>query len=366
MKKKSGGINLKVRNGTFYLRKQCGGERREISLGTERQMAAKTKATRFLATLEATGSWDVAAEELRGKQVLKKGESPTFEQMKELYSEFVAQSASPVRPVTFVTNVNALRRLMVRLRAEVVAEINTDRINFKKVNRQTVVGEIRHAKAIFKKTALKFYSKKGVKVHNPFSEMELGKLVRQPYTPLPADVRRRIWDEARELGPIEGLIVVLAMGIGLRKNEIDKARLSWIRMMDGHATFTVQEEEDFKPKSGARRTIQITTILAEEIFRLREKTSPSSFDSYLVAGYGRSNTRKDKSYRRINEWLKSMGVKEKQPLHSMRKEFGSNVFSQYGVGVASKLLGHADVKLTMDTYAGLTVPPVIDMSAMIG
>jgi len=364
IKIKSGGMNLKSRNGAFYLRKQVDGARKEISLGTDKPRDAKTKAARFLATLGSTGSWDLAAEELRGKKVLKKGESPTFDQMKELYAGFNGQSAKPVRGVTFTTNTNALRRLMGRSKANTVVDIRPDKIDFKG-KRKTIESEIRHAKAIFKKTALRYYEKRGVKVHNPFEGHELGTVKRNPYTPLAFKDRREILEAARCLGREECLIVILALEIGLRKNEIDKARLSWIRRMEDHATFTVQLEDDFEPKTGAARIIKIPKKLAEEIIEIRNASSPTQFDPYIIPGAGRGPTRKDKSFRRVNKWLRSMGIKDTQPLHTLRKEFGSVVFTSHGLGVAGKLLGHADVNLTMDTYAGLTALPVIDLGVLV-
>jgi integrase len=358
-------MNLKTKNGIFYLRKQIDGKRKEISLDTDKASIAKTRANRFLTTLEETGSWDAAGEELRGKPIIKKGESPDFEQIKNLYKKFVDQSPKPVRSNTFATNISALKKLMETLKVKTIAEINPDTIKFTPENRKKIISQIKHCKAILKPSALKYYNQQGVKVTNPFKEMELGGMVRNPYTPLSSEKRKAIWDEARKLPVDEALTIILAMGIGLRKNEIDHARTSWISMMDDHAVFTVKTEDDFIPKSSANRNIPISKELAEEILEIRNKANPTELDPYILPGRGRSATRKDKTYRRVCEWLKGKGVTSTMPLHSLRKEFGSSVFTAHGVGVASVLLGHADVKLTMDTYAGLTASPTIDMGGLI-
>lgn len=358
-------MNLKNRNGVWYLRKSHGGKQKEVSLATESKTIANTRANRFLVTLEETKNWDLAVTELRGKRILKKGESPNLEQMKELYKNFMLQSPTPIRSNTMATNLSALKRIMERLNVKTVCEIDVDNIKFTKENRKPIISEIKHCKAMFKPSCLKFYEKQGVKVSNPFHEMELGGIVRNPYTPLSADKRKAIWEEARTLPTDEALIVILALGAGLRKSEIDKARLSWIGMMDDHCVFTVKAEHDFTPKSSSNRNIPIAKELAEEIIEIRNLGNPTENDPYILAGNGRGASRKDKAYRKVNDWLKSKGVTSVNPLHSLRKEFGSKVFTEHGIGVASVLLGHADIKLTMDTYSGLTASPVIDMGGMI-
>lgn len=358
-------MNLKSRNGKWYVRKLHDGKQQECSLQTPSKAIATTRANRFLTTLQETGSWEAAVTELRGKPIIKKGESPTFDQFKELYQKFVSQSAKPIRKNTLATNLSALKQLMITLKVKTVAEINTDKIKFTPENRRTIISQIKHCKAMFKPACLKFYGKQGVKVTNPFNDLELGGMVRNPYTPLSSEKRKAIWDEARKLPPDEALSILIALGAGLRKNEIDKARTSWISFMDDHAIFTVRTEEDFIPKSSANRNIPISKDLAKEILEIRETMNPNENDPYILAGDGRGATRKDKTYRRVNAWLKTKGVTSPNPLHSLRKEFGSNVFTEHGVGVASVLLGHADIKLTMDTYAGLTAAPVIDIGGMI-
>lgn len=358
-------MNLKARNGKWYVRKLHGGKQQEASLQTTSKTVATTRANRFLTTLQETGFWDLAVTELRGKPIIKKGESPDFEQMKELYKKYVLQCAKPVRSNTFATNVSALKKLMETLKVKTIAEINMDTIKFTPENRKRIISQIKHCKAILKPACLKFYNQQGVKVTNPFKEMELGGMVRNPYTPLSSEKRKAIWDEARNLPVDEALTVILALGIGLRKNEIDHSRTSWISMMDDHAIFTVRTEDDFIPKSSANRNIPIALDLAKEILEIRSKDNPTELDPYILSGAGRSATRKDKTYRRVCDWLKGKGVTSGMPLHSLRKEFGSNVFTAHGVGVASVLLGHADIKLTMDTYAGLTATPTIDMGGLI-
>ena len=51
-------------------------------------------------------------------------------------------------------------------------------------------------------------------------------------------------------------------------------------------------------------------------------------------------------------WLRKQGVKDLKPVHYLRKCYGSLAVADHGVFIASKLLGHASISLTVSTYAG--------------
>ena len=360
---------LKLRGTTFHIQttNPQTGRQDSTSLRTKEKKVAIARKNRFLVTLEETGSWEAAKEELLGKKIVKKGQSPDFEQMKDLYRKYCDQSAKSVRPVTITTNVNALRRLMERCKAETVADITQDRLNVTGEEGKKVVREIKHAKGIFKAAALRFYEKQGVKVWNPFTGIELPTEEPKPYIPLSEEKRRAIWNEGKNLPADQALVILLGMGLGLRISEIDKARVDWFVKEGDHYIFTIKDEEDFKPKTHhSRRNIPVAASLVEEILETREKLNPSDFDPYILAGDGRGHYRKDKTYRATSEWLKVMGVEERNPNHSLRKEFASNVMKAHGGETAYKLIGHTDMNLFMKVYGGLVKPATIDMGAIIG
>ena len=49
-------------------------------------------------------------------------------------------------------------------------------------------------------------------------------------------------------------------------------------------------------------------------------------------------------------WLRSHGVKSKTPLHTLRKEYGSQINARYGLFAASSMLRHADIAVTAAHY----------------
>src|SRR6266545_3906069 len=54
---------------------------------------------------------------------------------------------------------------------------------------------------------------------------------------------------------------------------------------------------------------------------------------------------------RLNEWLRSKGVKANKPLHEMRKEIGALIATQHGIYAASRFLRHSDITTTARHYA---------------
>jgi integrase len=53
---------------------------------------------------------------------------------------------------------------------------------------------------------------------------------------------------------------------------------------------------------------------------------------------------------RLIIWLRKNGVKANKPLHTLRKEFGSQVCAAHGVHAASRQLRHADIAITSAFY----------------
>jgi len=49
-------------------------------------------------------------------------------------------------------------------------------------------------------------------------------------------------------------------------------------------------------------------------------------------------------------WLRAHGVTSRTPLHSLRKEFGSQINARYGLTAASEMLRHGDIAVTAAHY----------------
>src|SRR4029077_5621212 len=56
------------------------------------------------------------------------------------------------------------------------------------------------------------------------------------------------------------------------------------------------------------------------------------------------------TFDRLIDWLRSQGVRSLKPLHTLRKEFGSEVCRHFGIYAASAALRHSDIKITCQYY----------------
>src|SRR4029077_12306253 len=52
----------------------------------------------------------------------------------------------------------------------------------------------------------------------------------------------------------------------------------------------------------------------------------------------------------LGKWLRDHGVTGNKPLHTLRKEFGSQVCAKHGIYAASTALRHADIAITSQHY----------------
>ncbi len=146
-------------------------------------------------------------------------------------------------------------------------------------------------------------------------------------------------------------IFLLAIGAGLRRNEIDK--LEWASIFWDDSKIRIQATKYFQPKTEeSEGDIDVDPELLEVLrFYL-----PSAKDEFVINGnrprLGASyeNYRCAKEYDALVKWLRSKGITAKSPMHSLRKEFGSLICEQGGIFAASVQLRHSNIGITRDHY----------------
>ena len=266
----------------------------------------------------------------------------------------------------------------------------------------TVTKVIRNAKACFSREALAIMARKGFRIDNPFDGIKLTQEI-QPVFSLDEMVVKRIWDELpllrdgdphatdptirprkrarvqivstaptkidfRHPHPASYAAVLLALGFGLRANEIDKARWSWFGFnAKGEGFLSIKEESDFKPKGGSARILKIQNAVYDALIETRtDLASP-----YILGGQTNSSdtVTQGESYRCVaalqtaNAWLRARGIEAEKrrgnPLHRLRKQFGSEVATGFGLFAAQKLLGHSSPIVTAKYYAAQTELPTL-------
>jgi integrase len=159
-------------------------------------------------------------------------------------------------------------------------------------------------------------------------------------------------EELADPKPEQYKIFLLGLMAGLRRNEIDK--LPWSAFDFANSEIHIENTPFFRTKSDdSNRPIPIDSELAE-LFRgyyLRRKgefviesgvmPDPNAdFDSY----------RCENDMKELLAWLRAHGVKSRTPLHSLRKEYGSQICAQFGIFSAQVALGHSDPKITSMHY----------------
>lgn len=145
-------------------------------------------------------------------------------------------------------------------------------------------------------------------------------------------------------------VLVLGLCAGLRRGEID--RLLWSQVDFGRSQIVIKASDCFAPKANSVGDIPID----EEIVKLLKKWKKTATGRFVVEGVEpKSDTdnhhyRAGRAHSELIEWLHGKGISARNPLHALRKEFGSIVCQKAGVYVASRLLRHANITMTAAVY----------------
>jgi integrase len=64
-------------------------------------------------------------------------------------------------------------------------------------------------------------------------------------------------------------------------------------------------------------------------------------------------------------WLRGKGLKSRNALHALRKEFGSQICAQAGIFAASTALRHSSINLTREFYVDKKQPAFLDITKLM-
>ena len=70
-------------------------------------------------------------------------------------------------------------------------------------------------------------------------------------------------------------------------------------------------------------------------------------------------------FRALVEWLRGKGITARNALHSLRKEFGSQICAQAGIYAASVALRHSTITITRDYYLDKKQPVVLEIGRLL-
>jgi integrase len=147
---------------------------------------------------------------------------------------------------------------------------------------------------------------------------------------------------------------LLAVCAGLRRAEID--RLEWSAFDWGHSSIHVGPTRYLHVKSqksiGDVDLDPETAALFHGYYAGRHSDFVIQSDIQPRPRARYSHYRCDKIFSALISWLRGQGVKGRNPIHAMRKEFGSLINQAYGIYAASSALRHADITITAKHYVG--------------
>lgn len=168
------------------------------------------------------------------------------------------------------------------------------------------------------------------------------------------DVTALIEKAFAELFGEELVIFTLAIGGGLRRKEIDN--LEWCHVNLANRTVAIM-----KPRNGRLKTDSSCgiVVLEKRFADVLEAHARRGNTGYVLfpdrAALHRAKTRRyrcNTELNRVLNWLRQNGVNNSdKPLHTMRKEFGSNIAKHKGIYAASASLRHSTIALTAKYYA---------------
>ena len=370
------GLETRGVKGLYRYRASVWGKQESAALGTSDVVKA-TKLAKRIQGFAKTLPWEDAVAKAFNRPIKKKtGKKTTIEEFIRLYEEFnlPATNPEPVDPDTAEHYFYHLKWVAKQAKAEFIEDFEGREFHeiamadgLKRAN-ATVNNKLRSTRALFKKPVLKFLRSKGIEMDTPFKDDILLKERVEPYQPFDKALQKEIWDDCEMLPKSHAMIIKMALGVGLRRAEIEHAAPEWFKQVNGDWWCYVRAVGNWSPKYGKTREIPLMDGIAEKLFELRKNALDYTPDCEWMIPCGMGSTPKSRLFSdmsSVRKWLHEKGVgkgsKDPKVLHMLRKQYGSAITKNHGIYVASKYLGHASVTTTEKHYANLIDKPKGDI-----
>jgi integrase len=191
-------------------------------------------------------------------------------------------------------------------------------------------------------------------VPNPFDGVDLEKSGSLKYisTIRAQDLLRDAKTELEAKDPDAYKVILLALGAGLRRGEIDM--LCTTQLDFQQSQIRVINTEHFESKTDdSQGVVYVDAGLLDELKKHIDGSGLFVIAPNLSAAPNRAPGyyRCDEILKRVTSWLRAHGVMGAMPLHTLRKEFGSLVNAATDIHTASRQLRHTTIKMTAAVYA---------------
>lgn len=146
---------------------------------------------------------------------------------------------------------------------------------------------------------------------------------------------------------------LLALHLGLRRNEIDK--LTWSQFDFDRRILHVETTAYGQLKTEASEADILLEPELSDYFRGEFERAEGVFvmsgaqSSRKTGGW--QNYRADNALKELCQWLRDRGVNVQKPIHTLRKEFGRLITEKLGLYAASLALRHGSPNVTATYYA---------------
>jgi integrase len=365
------------------------GGRQRFPLGTPNKDAAAAKARDIYLSLHRAG-WDHTVADYKPWTV-KVGRGSEFPTVGEFLQE--VKTVADLKPVTFEIYARKFRRLVAglfdiegtkerfdyanggsrRWREKVnairIADIKPEKIQSWKVEflkkasgnplkhkraLSTVASLIRAGKALFSKGVLQHLTLR-LPAPLPFDGVKAGNTGNHRYKSEinPAILLQRAHRDLRQREPELFKVILLALGAGLRRDEIDTLiwkQIDWDRKTIRIETTIHTAAKTHSSEAEVDVDSDLLTLLRDHLTLSKSEfviNSPVAARPHAVSYH---HYRCNRVFKRTNAWLHEQGISARTPLHALRKEFGSLICARAGIFAASVALRHSNISLTRDYY----------------
>ncbi len=165
-------------------------------------------------------------------------------------------------------------------------------------------------------------------------------------------------------------IALLALGAGLRRDEIDT--LQWTQIKWDRNIIRIETTEHGSTKSAdSEADVAVDPGLLEILRGYMPK--PGKASQFVIESpieprpkaTSYHHYRADRLFKQLIVWLRGKGITARNALHSLRKEFGSQICAQGGIYAASVALRHANITITRDHYLDQKTPVVFQVASLL-
>jgi integrase len=229
---------------------------------------------------------------------------------------------------------------------------------------------IRQARSLFATKIVKFLPEIILPSPPPFHDVEFYPRQSAKYFSRinPKDLLLKARADLSENDPATFIAMLLAIGAGLRRGEIDS--LQWHQVDFNRQLIRVETTDTASLKTvDARDEVAID----EHIVAILRGFHAKRASDFVVEGSGNGGGPKKwgHDYRagyvfdKVIAWLRENGVTARKPLHELRKELGAIVTAEHGIYAASRVMRHSSVATTAAHYSDLKNRPVVNIGGWL-